>query len=124
VTRVGRPARCAVAVVAVLAVAAPLAACSGGRPAEEAVFHVQRGVRPDAADQPCQLHQTDPPTTGYRGGEASVPTLELPFLAYFTANGDKPYCDGRPPTGTDKQWAELYVRLTGNRSAVARILSG
>jgi hypothetical protein len=53
-----------------------------------------------------------------------VPTLELPFLAYFTANGNKPYCDGKPPTGTDKQWAELYVRLTGNRAAVTRILSG
>jgi hypothetical protein len=114
----------AVAVLAVLTAALPLAACSGDRPASQAVLHVQQGVRPNAADQPCQLHQTDTPTTAYRGGEASVPTLELPFLAYFTANGNKPYCDGKPPTGTDKQWAELYVRLTGNRAAVERILSG
>jgi hypothetical protein len=101
-----------------------LAGCSGGRPASQAVFHVQPGVHADAARQACQLHQTDPPTSAYRGGQASVPTLELPFLAYFTANGDKPYCDGKPPTATDKQWAQLYVQLTGNTAAVQRILSG
>jgi hypothetical protein len=88
------------------------------------VFHVQRGVQPNAAERPCQLHQTDAPTSGYRGGQATEPTLELPFLAYLTANGDKPYCDGKGPTGTDKEWATLYVRLTGNQAKVERILSG
>jgi hypothetical protein len=77
-----------------------------------------------AAAQPCQLHQTDAPTSAYRGGPDSDPSLELPFLAYFTANGDKRYCDGKPPTATDKAWAQLYVRLTGNTAAVRRILSG
>lgn len=100
-----------------------LTGCSGG-PAAQAVFHVQRGVVPQAAEQSCQLHQTDAPTSGYRGGQASQPTLELPFLAYFTANGDKPYCDGKPPTATDKEWAKLYVQLTGNRVKVQQILTG
>jgi hypothetical protein len=119
-----RAARRAATAVVLLAVGLGAAGCSHDRPAPQAVFHVQHGVRPNAAAQPCQLHQTDPPTTAYRGGQAGVPTLELPFLAYFTANGDKPYCDGRPPSGTDKQWAQLYVRLTGNAAAVHRILSG
>jgi hypothetical protein len=111
-------------ILVVLTAGLALAGCSGHAPAPQAVFHVQRGVTASAADQTCQLHQTDTPSTAYRGGEASVPTLELPFLAYFTANGDKPYCDGKPPTSIDKQWAQLYVQLTGNRTAVERILSG
>ncbi|SDY92377.1 hypothetical protein SAMN05661080_05034 [Modestobacter sp. DSM 44400] len=46
-------------------------------------------------------------------------------LTYYTANGDKRYCDGKPPTTTtDKEWAQLYVQLTGNTTAVHQILSG
>jgi hypothetical protein len=112
------------AVVIALAAAPALAGCSGDEPAREAVFQVQQGVRPDAASRPCQLHQTDRPTSAYRGGQAGEPTLELPFLAYFTANGNKPYCDGGPATGTDRQWAQLYVELTGNSAAVRGILPG
>lgn len=108
----------------VLGAGLALAGCSGGGPAPQAVFHVQRGVQPNAAERACQLHQTDAPSSAYMGGQASEPTLELPFLAYFTANGDKPYCDGKPPTSTDKQWAQLYIRLTGNRAAVDRIMAG
>ena len=100
-----------------------LTGCSGG-PAPQAVFHVQSGVRPQTAARPCQLHQTDAPSSAYRGGPDSDPSLELPFLAYFTANGDKPYCDGKPPTATDKEWAKLYVQLTGNRVKVQTILTG
>jgi hypothetical protein len=101
-----------------------LAGCSGGGPPAQAVFHVQSGVQPQTAARSCQLHQTDAPTSAYRGGPKSDPALELPFLAYFTANGDKPYCDGKPPTATDRAWAHLYVQLTGNTGAVRRILSG
>jgi hypothetical protein len=111
------------AVVIALAAGPGLAGCASDEPAREAVFQVQSGLRPDAAGRSCQLHQTDRPTSAYRGGQASEPTLELPFLAYFTANGNKPYCDGRPPSGTDRQWAQLYVQLTGNGAAVRQILA-
>jgi hypothetical protein len=121
VTAVPRsPAALLVAVTAALA----LAGCSGGGPARQAVFRSQSGLNVDAAARSCQLHQTDAPTSAYRGGPKSDPALELPFLAYFTANGDKPYCDGKPPTATDRAWAHLYVQLTGNTGAVRRILSG
>jgi hypothetical protein len=53
-----------------------------------------------------------------------VTALELPFLASYTANGNKRYCDGKPPTSLDKNWARLYVDLTDNSAAVSKILSG
>ena len=37
----------------------------------------------------------------------------LDLLRYWTANGDKPYCDGGPPTETDLEWAETVERLQG-----------
>ena len=114
----------AACLVVVLAGSLLLTGCSSDEPAPEAVFHVQKGVRPSAADQPCQLHQTDVPTRAFRGGPDGVTALELPFLASYTANGNKPYCDGKPPTGVDKDWARLYVTLTGNSAAVEQILSG
>jgi hypothetical protein len=118
-----RPAARVTGALVLLAIAL-VAGCSGGGPPAQAVFHVQSGVRPQTAARPCQLHQTDAPTSAYRGGPNSDPTLELPFLAYFTANGNKPYCDGRPPTATDRAWARLYVELTGDTAAVQRVLSG
>jgi hypothetical protein len=101
-----------------------LAGCSDDKPASQAVFRTQGGGQPNAAAQPCQLHQTDAPTSAYRGGPHAVTALELPFLASYTANGNKPYCDKKPPSALDKEWARLYVELTGNSKAVAPILSG
>ena len=118
------PSGRAAALLAVLAGSLVLVGCSSDTPAPESVFHVQKGFRPNAADQPCQLHQTDVPTPAFRGGPQSKTALELPFLASYTANGNKPYCDGKPPTGVDKDWARLYVKLTGNATAVDQILSG
>jgi hypothetical protein len=117
------PAGRASAFVAVLVGSLLLVGCSGDEPAPEAVFHVQKGVRPNAADQPCQLHQSDVPTRAFRGGPDGVTALTLPFLASYTANGNKPYCDGKPATDVDKDWARLYVQLTGNSTAVEQILS-
>jgi hypothetical protein len=110
--------------VAVVLAALTLAGCSGDKPAPQAVFKVQDGVQPHAAAQACQLHQTEAPTSAYRGGPNGETALELPFLASYTANGNQPYCDGKPPTSIDKNWARLYVDLTGNSSAVSKILSG
>jgi hypothetical protein len=108
----------------VLLVVLVLSGCSHDKPASQAVFKIQGGVQPNAAGQPCQLHQTHAPTAAYRGGPHGVTALELPFLASYTANGSKPYCDKKPPTTLDKEWARLYVELTGNAAAVAPILSG
>jgi hypothetical protein len=124
VTAMRRSATRMVVLLPLLTAGLVLAGCSGDGPAPQAVFRSQAGVHVNAAARPCQLHQTDTPTSAYRGGPDSDPSLELPFLAYFTANGDRPYCDGRPSTATDRAWAQLYVELTGNAAAVQRILSG
>jgi hypothetical protein len=101
-----------------------LAGCSGSTSTSQAVFQVQKGVQPNAASQLCQLHQIQAPTAAYRGGPHGVTALTLPFLASYTANGNKPYCDHKPPNGFDKDWAKLYTELTGNAAAVNGILSG
>jgi hypothetical protein len=101
-----------------------LVGCSDDTPASQAVFNVQGGGQPNAADQPCLLHQTHEPTAAYRGGPDGVTALELPFLASYTANGTKAFCDKKKPSTLDKKWARLYVELTGNSAAVAPILSG
>lgn len=110
--------------LAVVLLVVSLSGCSDHKAASQAVFAVPSGAAPDAAGRPCQLHQTHAPTSAYRGGPKSVTALELPFLASYTANGRKPYCDKKPPTAVDKEWARLYVELTGNSPAVAPILSG
>jgi len=110
--------------LAVVLLVVSLSGCSDHEPASQAVFTLPSGVAPDAAARPCQLHQTHAPTAAYRGGPKAVTALELPFLASYTANGRKPYCDKKPPTAVDKEWARLYVQLTSNSAAVAPILSG
>lgn len=118
-----RPGR-AVSLLSVLLSGLTLVACGSNQPTSQAAFQVQPGVQPNAASQRCQLHQTQAPTTAYPGGPNGTTALELPFLAYYTANGNKAYCDGKPPTDTDKTWARLYVDLTGNTPAVHQILAG
>jgi hypothetical protein len=123
VNLVPRRGRRAPGLLAVLLALTPVG-CSGGTDSSQVVFRIQHGVRPGAADQPCQLHQTDDPPTAYRGGPDSRPSLELPFLAYYTANGNKPYCDGTAASDIDRDWARLYVQLTGDAAAVRNIVSG
>ena len=51
------------------------------------------------------------PTAAYKGGAGATTTEELTFLAYYTANGNKKFCDGKPANAKDKAWAALYVTL-------------
>jgi hypothetical protein len=68
------------------------------------------------------MHQTEQPNTAYAGGADSQPTPQLTFLAYYTAAGRAPFCDGQAATDTDKAWAELYIRLTANPANVSTVL--
>ena len=106
-----------------LLAAAAIAGCLSGTktPAGPATFHVPDGFVVQAASQSCLLHQTDAPTKEFTGGTAATLALQLPFMAYLTANGTKAFCDGKPATDTDKKWAELYVTLTGNADKVTGI---
>ncbi|MGH4023351.1 MAG: hypothetical protein ACRDRV_02070 [Pseudonocardiaceae bacterium] len=72
----------------------------------------------------CMQHQPEPPGSRYTGAERRNTAELLAVLRYYTAYGDKPYCDGAPPTDADHAWAELYVQLGADRSHVAPLLRG
>lgn len=111
-----RPALRRLAPVALLAAA--LTACAGVEPAG---LVTPSGFQPGATAD-CLLHQTDEPDAAFAGGTSAEPRSQLRFLAYYTAAGKRPFCDGGPATETDRAWARLYVDLTGNPDNVAAVL--
>ena len=111
--------------VALSIAAAALSGCSSttsAAPATGAKFQLPPGFAVQAATQTCLLHQTDAPTKEFMGGPSASLALQLPFMAYLTANGTKAFCDGKPATDTDKKWADLYVTLTNQPAKVSGIL--
>ncbi|WP_371791218.1 hypothetical protein OG285_15075 [Streptomyces sp. NBC_01471] len=64
----------------------------------------------------CLVHQKDEPASRYTAGTRSDPRSVLELMRYYTANGKRAYCDGKPPTRTDQQWVDLYSRLGGEPS--------
>jgi len=108
----------------VLLTAASLVGCSSA-PADPAdapaVFVTQPDFQPGATP-PCLMHQTDDPNTAYEGGDDSQTVQQLTFLAYYTAAGKEPFCDGQSATDTDRTWAQLYTKLTTSSENVSTIL--
>ena len=111
----------AAAAIATVVVLATGAGASSDPAAAPAVFVTQPGFAPGATPT-CLEHQTAQPNSAYEGGDTSQPTPQLTFLAYYTAAGKKPFCDGQPATDTDKTWAQLYVQLTTSADNVSTIL--
>ena len=110
------------ALVLLLAVAATGCSSAPADPkAAPAVLITQPDFRPGGT-APCLMHQTEQPNTAYEGGPDAQATPQLTFLAYYTAAGRKPFCDGQPATATDTAWAQLYTRLTGNPANVSTVL--
>lgn len=72
----------------------------------------------------CMKHQPRAPGTRYTDDTARDTGETLALLRYYTANGTKPYCDGRGPTEIDRRWAGIYVRLGADRKHVAALLDG
>ncbi len=71
----------------------------------------------------CMEHQAEKPGAQYTGGERATTALVLKMLRYYTANRTVAgYCDGKPPTSTDRAWAQLYVELGSEPAHVARLL--
>ena len=94
-------------IAAVSLVVVVLSGC--GRPAssEAARFDNQSGN--DAVT--CLAHQRSRPDAAYEGGLQARTLLVLTMLHYYVANGNKPYCDGRPPGKVDRAWLSVYLRL-------------
>lgn len=80
---------------------------------------------PGSADKiSCMEHQSVQPDTSYTDSADSDTAGILTVFRYYVANGSKPYCDGQPPTETDRMWAQLVVDLGGSADSVAPILEG
>lgn len=88
-----------------------------------AAFTTQSGVTPDAATASCLVHQKSEPTVAYTGGAKGTTVDVLTFLAYYTANGNKRFCDGKPAGAKDKTWAKLYASYAEPKN-VAGIIGG
>lgn len=105
--RTGRPTRKPLlttlrrATVIVATVALAVSGC--GASSTKPRFNDQGG-----ATVPCMVHQKRPPDAAY-GGPNADPLLTFKMLHYYTANGRRPFCDGRPPTSVDRMWLHLYV---------------
>ncbi|MFC9328829.1 hypothetical protein [Kitasatospora sp. NPDC057015] len=75
-------------------------------------------AQPGTPSPSCIQHQNQEPGTRYTGGETSDPRSVLEMMRFYTANGTKVFCDGKPPTSTDRRWTELYAKLGGDPSHV------
>ncbi|MFJ7244419.1 hypothetical protein ACIQWA_07180 [Kitasatospora sp. NPDC098652] len=80
-----------------------------------------RGALNAQADTPspsCLVHQTKEPADRYTAGTGADTLSILEMMRYYTANGAKTYCDGKPPTSTDRHWTDLYTALGGDSGRV------
>jgi hypothetical protein len=104
------PRHPAAVVVSVVVAAAVVAGC-GSSSSSGSAFKTQAGLQISAASQSCMVHQTAKPTKAYEGGATAQTSDVLTFLAYYTANGTKKFCDGKAANAKDKAWAALYITL-------------
>jgi hypothetical protein len=93
-----------------------LAGCARPGPSDAARFNDQAGSDTVA----CLVHQRYGPDVAYEGGPQANTLLVLTMLHYYVANGNKPYCDGRPPGATDRAWLDAYLRLGADPAHVVR----
>ena len=107
------PRRIAAAVLLAVVV---LAGCARPGPSDAARFNDQSGD--DAVA--CLVHQRSQPDSAYEGGPRANTLLVLTMLHYYVANGNKPYCDGRPPGEMDRAWVNAYLRLGADPAHVVR----
>jgi hypothetical protein len=103
------------AAAALLAVVV-LSGCARPGPSDVARFNDQSGSNAVA----CLVHQRYRPAPAYEGGPRANTLLVLTMLHYYVANGNKPYCDGRPPGETDRAWLGAYLRLGADPAHVVR----
>lgn len=106
-----------VLVLATVLTAVGLAGCSAG---SGPVFDNENS----APSIGCMRHQSAEPGTRYTDVNTRDSAEVLNVMRYYTANGAKPYCDGKAATEPDKRWAELYVNMGGTTAKVPSVLAG
>jgi hypothetical protein len=75
-------------------------------------------AQPDTPSPTCLVHQTKEPADRYTAGTSADTLSILEMMRYYTSNGAKRFCDGKPATPTDLHWMELYTRLGGDRTHI------
>lgn len=71
----------------------------------------------------CMAHQRTAPAASDRPGPHEDPTAVLAVLRYYTANGNRPYCDGKPATDIDRLWISLYLAGGAAKTNVRQALA-
>ena len=89
-----------------------LAACSS-EPTATAAFDDQQ-----QSDISCMKHQEQTPGEEYFDEGNWDTVVSLSILRYYTANGTKPYCDGKEATAADQGWRKLYVRMGADQANI------
>jgi hypothetical protein len=107
--------RCAVVATSLLLI---LTGCGSSSPEPGPVFDNEGG-----AALTCMKHQPASPGARYTDPALRNTGEIFTLLRYYTANGNKPYCDRKPATDIDKKWAQLYLAQGAARSNVAPILN-
>ena len=104
------PARHVLCVVAALVAAG----CTGGsdNPPAQATGTF---ALPAAGEVACLEHQERTPGTAYTAGSGGDTAAILALLRYWATHGEKPYCDGQPPTAVDLRWRDLVAELGARR---------
>ncbi|GCD92603.1 hypothetical protein [Embleya hyalina] len=72
----------------------------------------------------CQEHQRSRPGPDYTSQEDADTAKIMTVLEHYTANGRKPYCDGRAATAADLAWARLYVDMGADAAYLSPGLGG
>jgi len=118
VTRLPLPSRPVLAFLAVLALLT--AGCSSASPSRPASAFDAGAFDKGAAAPGCMRHQQRSPTAADNGGPGADTARRLAILRYYTANGNAPFCDGKPADATDLSWMRNYLDQGADRSHVAR----
>lgn len=117
-TCLARPSRPGLAVLGVLALLT--AGCSSAGPSHPTSAFDAAAFDKGATGPGCMRHQQRSPTAADQGGPGADTARRLAILRYYTANGNAPYCDGKPADATDLSWMRNYLAQGADRSHVAR----
>lgn len=113
------------AIAATASVLALLTACSGGGGKKDAAPSGADGAfAPAPGTASCQEHQRNEPGVEYTSEEEGDTGKVFELLKHYTANGLKPYCDGKPPTDLDKKWSALFLGFGADAGLVSPELGG
>ncbi|MEU8133198.1 hypothetical protein [Streptodolium elevatio] len=123
-TRTTSTIRRRLAIAAAASALALLTACSGGGGKKAAPAAGDGAFAPAPGTAACQEHQRNEPGVEYTSEEEGDTGKVFEMLRHYTANGLKPFCDGKAATDLDKRWADLFLGFGADPGLIAPELGG